>query len=48
MLIGNVKDGVFQGPGMHLDLSEYTVYMGGLRNSMKDGAGILMKFKSPV
>lgn len=48
ILIGTVKEGLFQGPGIHMDLSEYTLYMGGLKDSMKDGAGILMKFKSPV
>ena len=48
IIIGSVLNGVFQGPGMYLDMSEYCVYLGGLRDSMKDGAGILMKYKSPV
>ena len=27
---------------VHLDLAEYTVYMGSLKDSMKDGFGILV------
>ena len=47
IIIGNIKDGLFQGPGLHIDISESAVYMGSLKDSMKDGAGLFLKFKSP-
>ena len=31
---------------MHLDLSENTVFLGSFKDSMKDGAGLFIKYKS--
>jgi hypothetical protein len=47
LMIGTIGDGtLFNGYGVHLDLSESSVYYGSFKDSTKHGYGHLQKFKS--
>ena len=46
LLVGKIDNGVFNGSCSIYDINEQTVYLGTVKDNMKEGYGYLVKYKT--